>query len=256
MPQPPCWQPAFGLVMSSSSRRTCRSGVSGGLTMSCSTPLTISFMRAPVGRGLRGRASAARCGGSRRTRRASSTGSTSSRSVGGVAALPRQRGTGRPSGRRPADADAQVAAVRARARPRRRRSHTNARGGAAGCSRRTRAKRSYSTSSTSRPARSPARKSSIGSVRSPPAPVERDARAERDQRRAEVAALAVGAGRRADVAADRRAAAHLAVGDVAGERREQLVGGVRRARATGTIAPIATRCRPRARSVEPASDGA
>ena len=34
-PQPPCWQPALGLVMSSSSRSAVRSDVSGGLWRSC-----------------------------------------------------------------------------------------------------------------------------------------------------------------------------------------------------------------------------
>src|SRR4051794_17607470 len=44
VPQPPCWQPAFGLVIPSSSRRMCSSGVSAGLASSCSTPLTVSLI--------------------------------------------------------------------------------------------------------------------------------------------------------------------------------------------------------------------
>src|SRR3954469_7943026 len=43
-PQPPCWQPALGLVISSSSRSTCSSDESGGESTSCSTPLTVSLM--------------------------------------------------------------------------------------------------------------------------------------------------------------------------------------------------------------------
>ena len=70
VPQPPCWQPAFGLVMSSSSRRTCSSGVSGELVISCSMPLTVSLMQAPCRdrRGRDGPGPAASSAGTRRTR--------------------------------------------------------------------------------------------------------------------------------------------------------------------------------------------
>jgi penicillin-binding protein 1A len=43
-PHPPCWQPALGLVIPSSSRSTARSGVSSGLSTSRATPLTVIFM--------------------------------------------------------------------------------------------------------------------------------------------------------------------------------------------------------------------
>ena len=52
------------------------------------------------------------------------------------------------------------------------------------------------------------------------------ARAERDQRRAEVAALGAEAGRRAEVAADGRGRANLEVAELAGEAREQPVRAV------------------------------
>ena len=46
-PHPPCSQPAFGLVMPSSSRSTSSSVVSGALSTVRSTPLTVRFMRSP-----------------------------------------------------------------------------------------------------------------------------------------------------------------------------------------------------------------
>ena len=113
MPQPPCWQPAFGLVISSSSRSTCRSAVSGALEISCSRPLTVSLMRSPV----------------RRVRAATSTAQHLA-AVRGAGDARRRRGR-RPSGRlrrcgsprpsrartavgpTPGDADAKAVAVRA-----------------------------------------------------------------------------------------------------------------------------------------------
>ena len=99
---------------------------------------------------------------------------------------------------------------------------------------------SYSISSTSRPARSPARKSSTALGALAALAGRANAGAERDQRRAEVAALARaypgGAQRLPPTVA---AAADLAVGDLPREPGEQPVGRVRQRR-HGVIAPIRT----------------
>ena len=104
--------------------------MSGGLTMSCSMPLTISFMSAPVGRGLRGRASAARAAVGR-GRDGVVDRLDVVQDVAGIAALLDRAAADR---RRPdaADRDAEVAAVGASAGGDRRRSRTSGRAGGAG----------------------------------------------------------------------------------------------------------------------------
>ena len=150
VPQPPCWQPAFGLVMSSSSRSTCRSGVSGGLEISCSTPLTVRFIA------LSSWSSARRTSTGRTARRyaadatASSTGSTSFEHVVGGRGSPRRRGSAPPSGRRRDDADAQVA-VGGRADGDGRDRVRVRVAAAQRCAAPAPAERSYAMSSTSRP---------------------------------------------------------------------------------------------------------
>ena len=107
MPQPPCWQPAFGLVMSSSSRRTCRSGVSGGLEIVVLDPVDGQV------HALSNRSSARRSSTGSIFRRysadatASSTGSTSWRTSSGLRldSTVRQRTA---TGPMPGDADAQL----------------------------------------------------------------------------------------------------------------------------------------------------
>ena len=81
--------------------------------------------------------------------------------------------------------------------------------------------RSYSTSSTSRPERSPARKSSTGSVRSPPLPVDRTRAPSAISGAPRSPRCPSTPGRRAEVAADGGGPADLGVRDLRGEAAEQ-----------------------------------
>ena len=130
-------------------------------------------MRSPVRRARGRRARAAPAGGRRPSATASSTGSTSFRTSAGFrGSASTGRGSAPPTGPTPADADPQAVALG-------RQTATFATAYECACRRRSdsqphvRSMRSTSISSTRRPERSPARKSSTGSVRSPPAPVER-----------------------------------------------------------------------------------
>ena len=82
-------------------------------------------------------------------------------------------------------------------------------------------------------------------------PGRADARAEREQRRLQVAARRLGAGRRAEVAADRRLRADLVVADVPRRRSRAAPAPRRRGARPETVAPIRERAVLAAEPVQP-----
>ena len=174
-PQPPCWQPAFGLSTSSSSRSTKRSGVSGALSTSRGMPLTVRFMRASSsGEGTADEHRQRPLPVPRRGERVVVEGDVAERGLPGRLGVGGSGLGGREASAPPADARRGEADRpvfrRARRRPRARCS----RACAAGRARRTRRRRAPRTT---RPGRDGVarfgRKSSSGSVAIPPAPAER-----------------------------------------------------------------------------------
>ena len=238
VPQPPCWQPAFGLVISSSSRSTCRSARerrARDLVLAAvdgqphAIPTSSSARRDEHDEHL-----AAVRGASRRRRRPDRRPSGRPRACGSA----RRRARAPPSGRRPTRRRA------GRRRPRDDRDvrdRVRVRVPAAQRLRRPRAGRPVELDLEHEPARCGRPRGSPRPARCARRPCRRaDTRAERDQRRAEIAALRLVARGRAEVAADRRRRA-------APRRRRPAARSARAgssspsaSAATGTIAPIRT----------------
>ena len=105
-----------------------------------------------------------------------------------------------------------------------------------------------------RPGAIAARKSSTGSIRSPPVAGRADPCAERDQRSAEVAALRVAAGgRRRGCRRPSRCRPHLDVGEMDARSRQAARRDERQGPTTGIAAPIMTRSPSTRDPVEPAA---
>ena len=204
--------------------------MSGGLAISCSTPLTVSLMRSPAS----SRARADEHGehlarGTRREATRVVDRIDVLQDVVGVAALLDARGSAPPSGRRPRRRRAAPSPVEQIA--------TFAIAYECACRRRSVCAdqapgRRVVLDLEHEPARAVAGEEVLDGLGALAAlAVGADARAERDQRRAEIAALrAVARRARRGCRRPSRLRAHLAVGDLPREAREQLVRRRRRAR--------------------------